>query len=211
MAALAGSNKQTLSNGTGDPIADADGLLGLARGIEAQEAGEIAAPSATEEEYAAAMVQMVEEKQDQASQIEDRLENMIEAQSARLTQVQGHPPGMLASATTRARWQAQIAQAQATVQLLQARLETVREIRDGITVHGSKIEALAAEKLEYRQPKLADDFAELQEARRLHEIHTRQQQEKKREDRQGVVQESAPSSGLSLSRGLSQNRGSGGA
>lgn len=62
MAALTGSNKQTLSNGTGDPIADADGLLGLARGIEAQEAGEIAAPSATEEEYAAAMVQMVEEK-----------------------------------------------------------------------------------------------------------------------------------------------------
>ena len=47
MAALTGSNKQTLSNGTGDPIADADGLLGLARGIEAQEAGEIAAPSAT--------------------------------------------------------------------------------------------------------------------------------------------------------------------
>lgn len=206
MAGLIDSNKQPLSNGTGDPIADADGLLGLARGIEAQEAGEIAAPAAIEEEYAGALVQAIEEKQDQASQIEDRLENMIEAQSARLQQVQAHPPGMLSTATTRAKWQAQMAQAQATIQLLQSRLETVREIRDGITVHGSKIEALAAEKVAHRDPKLADDFAELQEARRLHEIHMRQQQGKKQEERQSVVQEAAPSAGLSLSRGLSHTR-----
>lgn len=206
MAGLIDSNKQPLSNGTGDPIADADGLLGLARGIEAQEAGEIAAPAAIEEEYAGALVQAIEEKQDQASQIEDRLENMIEAQSARLQQVQAHPPGMLATATTRAKYQAQMAQAQATIQLLQSRLETVREIRDGITVHGSKIEALAAEKVAHRDPKLADDFAELQEARRLHEIHMRQQQGKKQEERQRLTQEASPSAGLSLSRGLSHTR-----
>ncbi|KQM54699.1 KfrC [Sphingomonas sp. Leaf208] len=206
MAGLIDSNKQPLSNGTGDPIADADGLLGLARGIEAQEAGEIAAPAAIEEEYAGALVQAIEEKQDQASQIEDRLENMIEAQSARLQHAQAHPPGMLATASTRAKWQAQVAQQQATIQLLQSRLETVREIRDGITVHGSKIEALAAEKVAHRDPKLADDFAELQEARRLHEIHMRQQQGKKQEERQGLTQEAAPSAGLSLSRGLSHTR-----
>lgn len=210
MAGLIDSNKQPLSNGTGDPIADADGLLGLARGIEDQQAAEVAAP-AVEEQYAAALTEIVEEKQDQASQIEDRLENMIETQSARLQQVQSHPPGMLALPGARAKWQAQVAQAQAIIQTLQNRLETVREIRDGITANGSKIEALAAEKLEHRQPKLADDFAELQEARRLHELHMRQQQGKKQEERQGLVQDSAPSGGLSLSRGLSQTRGSGAA
>jgi hypothetical protein len=202
------SNKQPpLANGTGDPVADADGLLGLARGIEDQQSVEIAAP-AIEDEYASAIVQMIEEKQDQASQIEDRLENMIEAQGARLQQVQAHPPGMLASSSTRAKWQAQMAQAQATIQLLQNRLETVREIREGMTVHGSKIEALAAEKLAHREPKLADEFAELQEARRLHEIHMQQQQGKKQEERQGLTLDAAPSAGLSLLRGLSHTRGS---
>lgn len=210
MAGLIDSNKQPLSNGTGDPIADADGLLGLARGIEDQQAAEIAAP-AIEEQYAAALTEIVEEKQDQASQIEDRLENMIETQSARLQQVQSHPPGMLALPGARAKWQAQVAQAQAIIQTLHNRLETVREIRDGITASGSKIEAMAAEKLEHRQPKLADDFAELQEARRLHELHMRQQQGKRHEERQGLVQDGAPSGGLSLSRGLSQTRGSGAA
>lgn len=200
------SNRQPLSNGTGDPVADANGLLELARNIENQQEADVAAP-ALSEEYTTALAQIVEEKQDQANHIEDRLENMIEAQSARLQQVQGNPPGMLASASTRARWQAQVAQAQATVQQLQARLETVREIRDGMTVHGSKIEAVAAEKLEYRDPKLAEEFAELQEARRMHEIHTRQEREKKREEKQGLVQEGpSPSSGLSLTRSLSQSR-----
>ena len=197
-----------LAEGSGDPQADADRLLDEVRQIEAQET---AAPfnAPTEEAYNAALAEIVEEKQEQANQIEDRLENMVEAQGARLQQVQSQPPGMLALPGTRAKWQAQVAQAQATMQRLQSRLETVREIKDGIHVQGTRIEALAAQKLAHREPQLSDDFAEMQEARRLHELHERQQK-KNESQHQGLTLDEAPrSAGHSAARGLSLGRDTG--
>lgn len=199
-------NKQPpIASGTGDPIADADALLSTARGIEEGGTVEIGA-SEIEASYSAALDEIVEEKQDQADRIEDQLENMIETTTARLAQVQANAPGMLALPGTRIKWQAQVAQAQATIQLLHSRLETVREIKEGIGVHGSRIEALAAQKLAERDPQLAGDFADMQEARRLHEVHMRQQHEKER--KQSLARDASPSTGLGLSRSLSHQGGS---
>lgn len=199
-------NKQPpISSGTGDPVADADALLGVARGIEEVGMVEIGT-SEIETSYSAALDEIVEEKQDQADRIEDQLENMIETTTARLQQIQANAPGMLALPGTRLKRQNQVAQTQATIQLLHNRLETVREIKEGITVHGSRIEALAAQKLSNRDPQLADDFADMQEARRLHEVHMRQQYEK--EQKRGMARDTTPSGGLGLSRTLAQQHGS---
>lgn len=185
-----------VADGSGDPQTDADRLLDQAHQIESQES---AAPfiATTTEAYNAALAEIVEEKQDQANQIEDRLENMVETQGARLQQIQSQAPGMLAMPGAKARYQAQVAQAQATMQRLQSRLEMVREIRDGIHVQGTRIENMAALKLEHREPQLSDDFSQMQEARRLHELHVRAEREKKdRTEHQG----------LSHSGGLTQRK-----
>lgn len=196
---IAGSN--------GDPVGDADALLGQARAIEDQEMAEVAA--IRDHPYNGALAEVIEEKQEQAGEIESRLENMVEQQSARLQQVQSQPPGMLALPNTKAKWYAQVAQVQASMQRLQNRLESVREIKEGIGIHGPKIEAVAAQKLAYREPELTDDFAELQEARRLHEANLREREKTQRKtiDVAGPVAEAARADGASHGRGLSQSRG----
>lgn len=205
MKSSTSSQRPPIASGTGDYVADADALLGVVRGVGERSAIEIGG-SEIEASYKAVLDEVVDEKQDQADRIENRLENMIEVQTGRLQQIEAHAPGMLARPGTRQKWQAQVAKAQATIQMLHERLETVREIKESVSVHGSRIETLAAQKLTSRDPQLADDFNHMQEARRLHEVHMRQQHEK--EQKRSSSHDAPPMAGLGLSRSISNSRGS---
>jgi hypothetical protein len=197
----------SLGTGTGDPGIDADYLLEQARTAESQETAAIAT-APTEETYNAQLQAVIEEKVEQANEIEGRLEGMMEQQNARLTQMQQQSPGMLSLPGKRQAWQANIARAQATMQRIAVRLEMVREIRDGMSVHGPRVEAIAAAKLDYREPKLADDFEELMQARRLHELHTRAEREKE-QYKEKAIERGADDrkAGRALARGLAKDAG----
>lgn len=151
----------------GEAVSRADGLLEQVIETASGQALEITQQT-LEQRYEAAMVQYVEAKRDQAGRIEDRLESLIEAQTSRLQDVQSHAPGLLALPGTRLKWQQQIQRQQTTVQLLHARLETVREIKDGMDMHGSRIEALAHHKLRHDQPDLASEWDDMLAAQRRH-------------------------------------------
>jgi hypothetical protein len=84
---IADPDKFSLDEGTGDPQADADRLLDEARTLDSQETAAIAT-APTEETYNAQLQTVIEEKVEQANQIEDRLESMMEQQTARLQQIQ---------------------------------------------------------------------------------------------------------------------------
>ena len=205
---IADPDKFSLDEGTGDPQADADRLLDEARTLDSQETAAIAT-APTEETYNAQLQTVIEEKVEQANQIEDRLESMMEQQTARLQQIQQQPPGFLSLPGKRQAWQARIANAQAAVQRIAVRLEAVREIRDGMAVHGPRVETIAAAKLEYREPKLVDDFEELMQARRLHELHMRAEREKE-QIREKTVERGADDrkpSRRTLARGLARDGG----
>ena len=90
---IADPDKFSLDEGTGDPQADADRLLDEARTLDSQETAAIAT-APTEETYNAQLQTVIEEKVEQANQIEDRLESMMEQQTARLQQIQQQPPGL---------------------------------------------------------------------------------------------------------------------
>ena len=148
-----------------DAEAQADGLLERANAEQAEQATLLDTPS-IESQYATALAAQVESKHDQVERIEDRLESLIEQQSSRLQQSRSQQPGLIALPSTRTKWQQQVQQQQSTMQRLQGRLETVREIKDGMGAHGPRIEEMATRRLRHLEPGLASDWDEQQEEQR---------------------------------------------
>jgi hypothetical protein len=114
-------------------------------------------------QYHAALAMLVDAKRGQAERIEERLENLVELQASLMQRSRLEPPGFLSFPGTKARWQRQLLQEQATLQRLQGRLETVREIRDGMGLHGPRLEELATRKLRHTAPELAEAWDAMQE------------------------------------------------
>lgn len=148
-----------------DAEAQADSLLERANAEQAEQATLLDNPS-IESQYATALAAQVESKHDQVERIEDRLESLIEQQSSRLQQSRSQQPGLIALPSTRTKWQQQVQQQQSTMQRLQGRLETVREIKDGMGAHGPRIEEMATRRLRHLEPGLASDWDEQQEEQR---------------------------------------------
>lgn len=163
--------------------AQADSLLEQARTLQSEQAG-LPESGQLEASYSGALAMQIEAKHGQAERIEDKLESLIEQQAARLQQSRSQQPGLIALPGTRARWQQQLQQQQSTMQCLQGRLEAVREIKDGMGVHGPRIEELAARKLRHESPALAAEWDELQEAERLNQAHQRRVQKEKEQREQ---------------------------
>ena len=151
-----------------------------------------------ESQYSAAFAAQVEAKYDQAERIEGRLENLIELQASRLQQTQSSQPGLLALLGTRTKWQQQMQQQQGTMLRLQGRLETVREIKEGMGIHGPRIEELATRKLRAQEPELANDWDDMLKAQRQQQALQRKQE---REINQALEREPR---GQGMRLGLSQ-------
>ena len=140
---LSGWAMRAPRTGWRDPEAHSAELQKQAEDCEAEQAALLEAIP-LESQYLATLAVYVEAKQEQVERLEDRLENLIEQQLARLQQSQSRRPGLLAMPSTRAAWQQQQARQQARIQCLQNRLENVREIKEAMDLHGPKIEVLAA-------------------------------------------------------------------
>lgn len=176
-ATLAGARQTSM-----EAEAQADGLL--ERAVEAQsEQTALLEATPLESQYSAAFAAQIEVKHDQAERIEDKLENLIELQASRLQQAQARQPGMLSLPGTRAKWQQQMQQQKSTMQRLHGRLDAVREIKEGMGVHGPRIEELATRKLRAQEPEIARDWDDMQETQRRHQTLQRRQEQEKRQER----------------------------
>lgn len=187
-----------------DAEVQADALQDRALEAQAEQAALLEA-SPLESQYSAAFAAQVEAKHDQAERIEDRLEDLIERQESRMEQAQVKQPGMLALPSTRAKWQQQMQQ-QATLQRLHGRLETVREIKEGMGIHSPRIEELAARKLRAQEPELASEWADMREAQRRHEALQRKEEQEKKQAQDRERREQIERTGRGLRLGLSQAR-----
>ncbi|MGL0788787.1 IncP plasmid survival protein KfrC family protein [Xanthomonas translucens pv. undulosa] len=143
-----------------------------------QQAALEAAP--LDQTYQEALALYVQAKHDQVERVEDRLENLIERQQARLQQTQANQPGLLTRPGAKRAWQNQQMQQQARLQSLHVRLEAVREIKEGMGLHSPKVEELATRKMRAENPELASDWDAMREAARRHQaLLRREEQEKK--------------------------------
>lgn len=177
----------------------AEFLLDEAREVDAEQSSLIdSAP--LESQYTAALAAQVDAKHDQTERIEDRLENLIDLQASLLQQVQVQQPGFLALPGTRQLWQQKLQQQQNTLQKLRGRLEAVREIKEGMGLHCPRIEELAAHKLHFKEPGMAADWVERQEAQRRHQALIRQQEQNQKKSH--LIGESEQQGGRGLHRSL---------
>ena len=173
-----------------------DGLLAAAEATEAeQQAALEAAP--LDQTYQEALALYVQAKHDQVERIEDRLENLIDRQQARLQQTQANQPGLLSRPGAKRAWQNQQMQQQARLQSLHVRLEAVREIKEGMGIHAPKVEELATRKMRAERPELASDWDAMREAQRRHQALMRKQEQ---ERKQAQEQRLGRSQSLGLSR-----------
>ncbi|MGV1109525.1 IncP plasmid survival protein KfrC family protein [Xanthomonas translucens] len=174
-ATAAGSATSTTSRAA----ATGDGLLAAAEAADTeQQAALEAAP--LDQTYQEALALYVQAKHDQVERVEDRLENLIERQQARLQQTQANQPGLLTRPGAKRAWQNQQMQQQARLQSLHVRLEAVREIKEGMGLHSPKVEELATRKMRAENPELASDWDAMREAARRHQaLLRREEQEKK--------------------------------
>jgi len=157
-----------------------EALLEAAQEIEREQQSALeAAP--IEQTYQEALAIYVQSKFAQVEHIEDRLENLIDRQQARLQQAQARKPGFLARPSTRQVWQTNQAQQQARLQMLHTRLEVVREIKEGMGIHAPKIEELATRKMRAERPDLASDWDAMREAARRHQALTRKQEQERKQ------------------------------
>ncbi|HDX2569716.1 phosphoribosyltransferase [Pseudomonas aeruginosa] len=134
-----------------------------------------------EQTYQQTLALYVQAKHDQVERIEDRLEQLVDRQQARLQQLQSNAPGLLSLPRTKAAWQQQQAQQQARLQTLHTRLDMVREIKEGMGIHAPKIEELATRKMRAEHPELAGDWDSMREAARRHQALMRKQEQEKKQ------------------------------
>ena len=124
------------------------------------------------------------------------LEQLIDRQQAKLQQTQAQQPGLLSLPATKRAWQNEQVHQQARLRALHMRLETVREVKGGMGIHGPKVEELATRKMRAENPELASDWDAMREAARRHHMMQRKQaQEHKHAQarRQGRSQSLGPS------------------
>ncbi|CAD7741699.1 hypothetical protein LMG31886_45120 (plasmid) [Xanthomonas hydrangeae] len=162
------------------PSAGANGeeLVEAAQEIQTEQQALLeAAP--IEQTYQQSLAVYVQAKHDQVERIEDRLEQLVDRQQARLQQIQSSAPGLLSLPRTKAAWQQQQAQQQARLQTLHSRLDAVREIKEGMGIHSPKIEELATRKMRAENPELAADWDSMREAMRRHQALMRKQEQDK--------------------------------
>ena len=190
---------------TGEPPAlqsgtQADSLLERARENQAdQDALAESAPYSVASHYNTALAVQLEAKQDQVGRIEDRLEALISAQTLRLHQTEDNKPGRLCLPSMKANWQQQVLRQQASLLRLHERLEEVREIRDGMGVHGPKLEELATRKLRAKEPELVADWYDMQVAQRAHQPLQRKKNQERRQQRDQWQESGGHSLSLNLS------------
>ena len=180
----------------------ADSLLERAQESQTEQAA-LLESSLLESKYSASLAAYIDAKHDQVERIEDRLEALIAQQTIRLAQTQDSCPGRVSLPSTKANWQQQMLRQQATIQRLHDRLEEVREIRDGMGVHGPKLEELAARKLRAQEPDLAADWDEMRAAQRGHQAMLRKQEHDRR---RGLSEDHGQGLGRSLGLTLNQAR-----
>jgi len=175
-----------------------DGLMAAAETAAAEQQAILeAAP--LEQTYQEVLALYVQAKHDQVECIEDRLENLIDRQQARLQQTQTSQPGLLSRLSAKRAWQNQQIQQRARLQSLRVRLEVIYEIKGRVGLHSPKVEELATRKMRAKNPELASNWDAMRKAIRQRQALQRREEQKRKQAR-SLEQRPCRSQNLCLTR-----------
>ncbi|MCZ2328957.1 phosphoribosyltransferase [Bartonella sp. F02] len=148
-----------------------------------------------EQTYQETLAFYVQAKHEQMKCNEDRLENLIDQQQAKLQQMRIQKPSRFSMPRSKRVWRDQQVRQQARLQTLHTRLEAVHTIKKGMGLYAPKIEELATRKMRIENPKLASDWDAMREAIRRqtvldHQKKRKQSLEKNRGQKLGLSRHS---------------------
>ena len=166
--------KRMAKRGTGSPLSFEKG--------ESAKRTEVS--SALEQNYRETLNSYTLAKYEQADRIESCLEGIIDRQQARLQQTLSNRPGFLSMPGTRKAWQTSQAQQQGRLETFRARLETVREVKEGIGLRSPRVEELATKKMRAENPELAADWDAMREAARHHQAMVKKQEQERKQSQE---------------------------
>lgn len=153
-------------------------LLAETESIELEQAALFEQKQIVEDEVNALFDSYVIAKSDQVERIENRIEQLINSQMAKLQTLQNGKPSFLSTPSSKQSWSTKVNLAQFRLNVLQDRLEDVREIKDGMEMNTPRIQDLAMRKLRFDEPELMKKFDDIQTAVRVHRLHEKQRQER---------------------------------
>jgi hypothetical protein len=160
-------------------LAVSDDLLVKAQGIDREQQALMETATDERATYPEMLELYIQSKQDQVGTLEDQLESLIAQQQSQLQQSQANRPSLLALPKTKQAWATQQTQQQARLMTLQTRLESVRELKDGMGLHSPKLEELAEHKLRKHDPALVEGWDSALETQRSHQAMLRKQAQDK--------------------------------
>lgn len=154
---------------TGQLIATGESLVLSAAKFEIEQQVVIERAS-VEQDYQDSLAMYVQAKHKQIERIEDRLENLIHRQHAKLQKMQSNRPKFLSMPRTRKDWQNTQMQHQERIRTLHVRLEAVREIKEGMGLHSPRVEELARRKMREENPELTAKWDAIKKIERQNQI-----------------------------------------
>jgi hypothetical protein len=176
-----------VNNAENQDIAVSDDLLNSAQDTCREQQALMETANSEQVSYQEMLEIYLQTKHGQVESIEDKLETLIVQQQALLQQSDAKKPGLLSMPNTKHQWDVRQSRQQARLHVLHNRLDSVRELKEGMGVHSPKLEELAERKLRKNDPTLAQEWDSSLEAHRKHQaLRRKQDQEKKRVDSVGV-------------------------
>lgn len=141
---------------------------------------------------------MIEEKHEQVERLEWAIDEQIEQTEEALQRLHSSRPGLLSRSSTKSQWEQNRQKLEQRLETLRSRHEHVREIADATSIHGPRLQELAAQKLAHREPELVGAWEKGREDERKEKAAERakKKHEQQPEKRQGRA------AGLALGRGL---------
>lgn len=100
-----------------------------------------------EQEYSSVLDSYIQQKSDQVNRIEDKLNQLLMKQQTQLQRMQSNKPSFLSLPKTKKLWRHQVNKQINVVANIQTRLTVVKEVKEGMGLHSSRIEELAHRKM----------------------------------------------------------------
>lgn len=160
----------------------------LANQLQSEQAALVdALTSNPDAQYPQLLQGMVEEKHEQVERLEWAIDEQIEQTEEALQRLHSSRPGLLSRSATKAQWEQSRQKLEQRLETLRVRHEHVREIADATSIHGTRLQELATQKLAHREPELVEAWEKAREEDRKERAAERakkkQQQPEKRQGR----------------------------
>lgn len=178
------NNGVIFEDGLGPVIADADAVLDQTRELSVEQINLL---DFDKLKYTESLESLIEEKQEQVEHLETKLEELIDSQSMLLEQAMSQEPGVLSLPRTKAIWLQNVSKIKERLQILNNRLESVHEIKDGMHGNGlTVVERMAHNKLAFENPDLAEQFQKSEEILRRHQALAKQKPKSEKKQGKGL-------------------------